>query len=312
MNLVGLLLDASRRISGFVRREVLGVFLPGLMTLLGGAWIATVSPLLGSSTTPARLLSAWVERIFPQNALARVILVLVVAYFAFGVGQLTRMLVFWWVFRGKDSDEAYLAEVGNAWSSLAAAFGVAAVEGVFKRHGLAHGLKDRFGRDGPISTTPGASEEVGGATVPAAGASSRRFVRSVGDTRIEFTYCKAWLSTRGSKLATDHFEDTINLLCAIPVPFATITLLVAQFLVLAVFPGQTLMRGLVVAGAVVVFLVFSAALMKEVRKQQRHENFDTLKHFFFQNWMDAHEGSPAPGATTVATSAGDARGGFNP
>lgn len=275
MDIVGLLLEASRRITAFIRREVLGVFLPGLMTFFGIVGAVTIPQLPVDAKTPADVMSAWVRLVVPHDRLAQFLFLLVSAYFAFGVGQISRMAVFWFVFR-KNSDSVYLQELKNAWRSLETAFGAAEVERVFSRHGLARGLTVLVEGDRPDMGAPS-----GGATMPDPTA------RSAGNTRIEFNYCKLWLSTSGSKLATGHFEDTINLLSGMTVPFTTVAALIAEYVCLALLPGRLLLQLVVVVVWVVVVLFCNVALVGEVRKQQGHENFDTLKHFFFQNWIDA-------------------------
>ena len=302
MDPLRLVLEVTRRISSFVRREVLGVFLPGLLTFLGITWALSLPRLLAGASmrTPAGLVSESVDLVIPEGDLARAVFLLVTGYFAFGLGQLSRMVVFWLVFRGKRPEDAYLDELVNAWYALGNTFGFLEVTETFERHSIAAGLKASVERrvnsqrqpeeDGDDVEDPGVA---GGQGAPASPSmlslgAAPPLSRSLADTRMEFNYCKAWLSIRGSKLATDHFEDTINLLCSMTVPLATITFLVAEYLYLEVLPWDTLVRlPLTAAGWLVVTALVSSAVMTEVRKQQRHETFDTLKHFFYQNRMDA-------------------------
>lgn len=289
----------SQRITSFLRREILSVFLPGFITLLGlSLFINRLDR--RNSANPAEILSR-LERELPSNTLVRLtlllVLLLVLAYLTYAVGALSRKAIFHYMLdkrlgagKGEPSAE-HLQEMLNAWSTLVEAFGKKAVRTVFDVHGLTQALERRKGtlaevraqtamQDSRVAAEPGL-------IVP-------RCSRAVSNTRMEFMYCKSWLSWHKSPGSTEHFEYEINVFCSLVIPFATISLLVGQFLFYSVLPGPWYLR-LVIVGVGAGGLVFSQwkVMASIVQGLQRDENFDTIRNFFFHHWMAHLEPSPS-------------------
>lgn len=313
-----------QRITSFLRREILSVFLPGFITLLGLSFVFML-PGLRDDKSPAEVFGRWEAALYPTDTLARLIFLVVLAYLTYGIGALSRETTFFYMLSNRSptykwqpglrsrrlrrsatgsvtpsAEVHYVQEAVNAWHALVEAFGIDAVRGVFGVHGLAEVLEGRLGNLATLQKSLQVPTD-GGRTPTTHNPVVPYCTRPINDTRIEFMYCKSWLSSHRSPHTTDHFEYQINVLCALVIPFATILILAGEYLYLFVLPGSWLIRlpATSVAFAALIYGQFRL-FTRIVRALESHENFDTIRNFFFHHWMADLEPGPSQDGPTVA------------
>ena len=257
-------------------RSVSSVLVPGFL-LVGEMFF-----IVGSNdvTSALRLLKE-VESTSSLTGGAAVLMLLFALTLSYGVGTVSRALLFA-RFNRKNYDS-----VAQELEKLERAYGGPAVASAFRGHQSIQSI---------VAPRTLATVKSRSGNPPEGPAQEAETPDRVVDL---FHYCKLWLRVNHPLLGIDHKELEVNVLFALIAPFMLGALLLVRYAIDLNWaqgvrfapPGQSLPElGL---AAVLVFL--ASGLLRQGRREQKHERSDALRNFALANWFES-VGSPAGGA----------------
>lgn len=301
---------AGQRLSRFLQKEILSVVLPGALTLVGVyllfAYGDAESKRHGGFGGIIQFLD---DRELPSGRLVMVLAAVLTIYCAYVLGSWSRLVAM----RATAPllpRHTYLRDIWGAKTSVAEIFGDEAVNAALTRHllptlppgpnGKGAVFSEEVDRQSRLSPLDWVGHRLGirrrsdqghlglhtsrGNRLAAAAQQSPDSA-SIEYLRVEFNYCKVWLShSDWRRLRIDFYEYEVNILNSLIIPIIVGALLGVKYLLFIATYNAT-RRVVIVVVLVLGAATVSYVLANSARNRSRFENFDAVRNLLFSELL---------------------------